>query len=138
MKKWLALPVLLLILSGCSGKTNSESNSSSPDTNKEDDQTILYQGSVVSDGKDTPGQLIIDQLLPVETEGAEPFYESELVLLVTDEVPLIRQSTGEKISLEEIKKGNKIEVRLEKNAPMTRSLPPQIPGMSIKEITVLD
>ena len=138
MKKWLALPVLLLILSGCSGKTGSGSNSSSSDTNKEDDQTILYQGSVVSDGKDTPGQLIIDQLLPVETEGAEPFYEGELVLLVTDEVPLIRQSTGEKVSLEEIKKGNKIEVRLEKNAPMTRSLPPQIPGMSIKEITVLD
>ena len=136
MKKVLFYSFLFLSLIGCIRQSNEENTASHEE--REDEQTILYKGIVKEDGKNTPGQLIITQLIPVETTGHMPFYEGEIILLTGEEVPMLEESTDKSLSVKDIKAGSEIQVELEENAPMTNSLPPQIPGRSIKKVTVLD
>lgn len=136
MKKWMILPVLVMALAGCGNTSPSPDNSSEQDLESED--TVVYRGLVQEDAVKTPGQLVIDQLDPVASEGTMPFYEGEIVLLLSNNDMVKSETDGQTVDLKEVTAGSEVEVRMEKDAPMTRSLPPQIPGKSIKEITLKD
>lgn len=80
-------------------------------------------------------RLFVSNLTPVVKESEKASYD-EVVLLVGEDVSVIKEETGEKIGVEELKEGTAIIVELIANPPMTMSIPPQIPGNAIISITV--
>ena len=59
-------------------------------------------------------------------------------LRAMEEVPLIDQSSGENVSLSDLEKGDSVRVPLVEHAPTTMSLPPQIPGMGIVQVELVE
>lgn len=93
--------------------------------------TIVYFGTVIDNGITNENGLFVSNLIPEDTTKAASFDE---VILLTEEVTLIGQETGDPIDISDIKEGDTISVTLIEHAPTTMSIPPQIPGMAIVKI----
>lgn len=93
--------------------------------------TILYFGTVIDNGITNENGLFVSNLKPEDTTKAASFDE---VILLTEEVTLIGQETGDPIDISDIKEGDTVSVTLIEHAPTTMSIPPQIPGMGIVKI----
>lgn len=93
--------------------------------------TILYFGTVIDNGITNENGLFVSNLIPEDTTKAASFDE---VILLTEEVTLIGQETGDPIDISDIKEGDTISVTLIEHAPTTMSIPPQIPGTAIVKI----
>src|SRR5699024_9275662 len=99
--------------------------------NESSETTILYYGSVIYGGVRTEKRLLVSILQPEDETKAVSFDE---VILLTEDVNLIDQETGDAIVLSDIKEGDTVSVTLIEHAPTTMSIPPQIPGMGIVKI----
>lgn len=125
--------ITVTILTGCSLSNEKENvsslESSSIVTNEED--VILYTGTVIDGVENNENSLFISNLMPVDSVNVNSFDE---VILLMDDVALFDQKTGKNLNVEDIKNGDTVNVILIKNTPITMSLPAQIPGMGIVKV----
>ena len=110
MKKRLFILTLgVFFLTACANTTNDASAEIA-------EGTILYTGIVAELNDET---ILMEGLEPVDADVA-----------AIEEVVLLTPPPAE------LEVGDTLEVILVENAPMTRSLPPQIPGNSIVEVRI--
>ena len=136
MKKIILSLLIVSFLSGCSTKNSQADNNSLTSEvihmeSESSETTILYFGTVIDNGITDENGLFVSNLIPEDTTKAASFDE---VILLTEEVTLIGQETGDPIDISDIKVGDTISVTLIEHAPTTMSIPPQIPGMAIVKI----
>ncbi|HJF17208.1 MAG TPA: hypothetical protein K8V19_06145 [Globicatella sulfidifaciens] len=136
MKKIILSLLIVSFLSGCSTKNSQADNNSLTSEvihmeSESSETTILYFGTVIDNGITNENGLFVSNLIPEDTTKAASFDE---VILLTEEVTLIGQETGDPIDISDIKEGDTISVTLIEHAPTTMSIPPQIPGMAIVKI----
>ena len=136
MKKIILSLLIVSFLSGCSTKNSQADNNSLTSEvihmeSESSETTILYFGTVIDNGITNENGLFVSNLIPEDTTKAAGFDE---VILLTEEVTLIGQETGDPIDISDIKEGDTISVTLIEHAPTTMSIPPQIPGMAIVKI----
>ncbi|MCA9765480.1 MAG: hypothetical protein KC455_03580 [Carnobacterium sp.] len=128
MKKWIVSFIAVTFLAGCGVEAPKESSS---ETDTAEDKTILYSGTVIDFGETHTDGLFISDLTPLDSTEAASFDE---VILLTEEVSLVDQKSGESIRASELVNGDTVQVTLIEHAPTTMSLPPQIAGMGIVKI----
>src|SRR5699024_9223936 len=136
LKKIILSLLIVSFLSGCSTKNSQADNNSLTSEvihmeSESSETTILYFGTVIDNGITNENGLFVSNLIPEDTTKAASFDE---VILLTEEVTLIGQETGDPIDISDIKEGDTISVTLIEHAPTTMSIPPQIPGMAIVKI----
>lgn len=127
---------MVSFLSGCNAKNSqADDNDLTSDgvsmENESSETTILYSGTVIDSGVTNEKWLFVSNLKPEDETKAASFDE---VILLTEDVNLIDQETGDAIVLSDIKEGDTVSVTLIEHAPTTMSIPPQIPGMGIVKI----
>lgn len=127
---------MVSFLSGCNAKkSQADDNDLTSDgvsmENESSETTILYSGTVIDSGVTNEKGLFVSNLKPEDETKAASFDE---VILLTEDVNLIDQETGDAIVLSDIKEGDTVSVTLIEHAPTTMSIPPQIPGMGIVKI----
>lgn len=127
---------MVSFLSGCNAKNSqADDNDLTSDgvsmENESSETTILYSGTVIDSGVTNEKGLFVSNLKPEDETKAASFDE---VILLTEDVNLIDQETGDAIVLSDIKEGGTVSVTLIEHAPTTMSIPPQIPGMGIVKI----
>ncbi len=127
---------MVSFLSGCNAKNSqADDNDLTSDgvsmENESSETTILYSGTVIDSGVTNEKGLFVSNLKPEDETKAASFDE---VILLTEDVNLIDQETGDAIVLSDIKEGDTVSVTLIEHAPTTMSIPPQIPGMGIVKI----
>ena len=142
MKNLLLGLLAVTVLTGCSAKDTEEVNSSSDIINESsdlvvttDEESILYTGTVIAGSEASDKSLFISNLTPVNSTEANAFDE---VVLLLDDVEILDKETGEALSIEEVKVDAVVDVLLIKNAPITMSLPAQIPGMGIVKVEIVN
>lgn len=139
----LATSSLLVSVAGCTNDTSDTKNKEvedveQPQTDKkdtkntdpdsvpvvEDSKYINYRGTVseVNVGKER--QVIVDG----EGEGTE---FKNISFNISDDTVVVSDKTEDIIDIEKIKKGDNVEVTYDKDAPMTKSLPPITNAKSI-------
>ncbi|HJA90051.1 hypothetical protein ACN7OV_09685 [Aerococcus urinaeequi] len=136
MKKLILSLLMVSFLSGCNAKNSqADDNDLTSDgvsmENESSETTILYSGTVIDSGVTNEKGLFVSNLKPEDETKAASFDE---VILLTEDVNLIDQETGDAIVLSDIKEGDTVSVTLIEHAPTTMSIPPQIPGMGIVKI----
>lgn len=136
MKKLILSLLMVSFLSGCNAKkSQADDNDLTSDgvsmENESSETTILYSGTVIDSGVTNEKGLFVSNLKPEDETKAASFDE---VILLTEDVNLIDQETGDAIVLSDIKEGDTVSVTLIEHAPTTMSIPPQIPGMGIVKI----
>ena len=144
------LPVLIILsgflLVGCSSnglsepKKDSASFSSTSESVSEyvpekEKETVLYHGVVKETESKESKRLFIENFVPNASAADLPTYD-EVILLVSEDTPLIDKQTEKPVAIEEIKENAQVDVTLQENFPVTMSLPPQIPGMSIVKVEI--
>ena len=152
MKFLFALFILCfsLLTTGCSASSDNESNTdglssksfvssktiaSSSKEKKNTNSVIFHAITTVSEESNEENNLFLREFTPKKTtEGGQAY--DEVVLLLSDAIPIVTKKTGKPLALKKIKKNTDVEVTLEKDFPMTMSIPPQIPGNSIIKIFV--
>lgn len=127
---------MVSFLSGCNAKNSQADNNDLTSDgvsmeNESSETTILYSGTVIDSGVTNEKGLFVSNLKPEDETKAASFDE---VILLTEDVNLIDQETGDAIVLSDIKEGDTVSVTLIEHAPTTMSIPPQIPGMGIVKI----
>lgn len=127
---------MVSFLSGCNAKNSqADDNDLTSDgvsmENESSETTILYSGTVIDSGVTNEKGLFVSNLKSEDETKAASFDE---VILLTEDVNLIDQETGDAIVLSDIKEGDTVSVTLIEHAPTTMSIPPQIPGMGIVKI----
>ena len=127
---------MVSFLSGCNEKNSQADNNDLTSDgvsmeNESSETTILYSGTVIDSGVTNEKGLFVSNLKPEDETKAASFDE---VILLTEDVNLIDQETGDAIVLSDIKEGDTVSVTLIEHAPTTMSIPPQIPGMGIVKI----
>lgn len=127
---------MVSFLSGCNAKNSQADNNDLTSDgvsmeNESSETTILYSGTVIDSGVTNEKGLFVSNLKPEDETKAASFDE---VILLTEDVNLIDQETGDAIVLSDIKEGDIVSVTLIEHAPTTMSIPPQIPGMGIVKI----
>ena len=127
---------MVSFLSGCNAKNSqADDNDLTSDgvsmENESSETTILYSGTVIDSRVTNEKGLFVSNLKPEDETKAASFDE---VILLTEDVNLIDQETGDAIVLSDIKEGDTVSVTLIEHAPTTMSIPPQIPGMGIVKI----
>lgn len=95
---------------------------------------VLYQGTVKEVDLSFEERVSLTDFVPVEGEGQA--YD-EVILLLNADIPLLDKRTGNPLSLEELSPGDEVEVTLVEHAPMTMSLPPQLPGNGIIQVEIV-
>lgn len=136
MKKLILSLLMVSFLSGCNAKNSqADDNDLASDgvsmENESSETTILYSGTVIDSGVTNEKGLFVSNLKSEDETKAASFDE---VILLTEDVNLIDQETGDAIVLSDIKEGDTVSVTLIEHAPTTMSIPPQIPGMGIVKI----
>ena len=144
------LPILIVLagflLVGCSSnglskpKKDSTSFSSTSESVSEsvpekEADTVLYHGVVKETETKENKRLYMKNFVPNASAADLPTYD-EVILLVSEDTPLIDKQTEKPLTLEEIKENAQVDVTLEENFPVTLSIPPQIPGMSIIKVEI--
>ena len=115
---------LIVVLSGCKiGNTEESLGSAS--------ETILYKGVVKVGVEPKENSLYLSSL---ESIGEKETLTYGEVILLMEGVVVEDQETGKAIEVEELASGDEIEVELEKDAPITRSIPAQIAGSGIVKV----
>lgn len=127
---------MVSFLSGCNAKNSQADNNDLTSDgvsmeNESSETTLLYSGTVIDSGVTNEKGLFVSNLKPEDETKAASFDE---VILLTEDVNLIDQETGDAIVLSDIKEGDTVSVTLIEHAPTTMSIPPQIPGMGIVKI----
>ena len=127
---------MVFFLSGCNAKDSQTENNdlTSEAVSMESEssvKTILYSGTVIDSGVTNEKGLFVSNLKPKDETKAASFDE---VILLTEDVNLLDQQTGDAVALSDIKEGDTVNVTLIEHAPTTMSIPPQIPGMGIVKI----
>lgn len=133
LKKILLFLLGVFFLSACSVSNSQEDTQSNTDTSVEEEATVLYTATIKEVDE---GRILVQDMNPVETEDIPGF--DEVVLLMNEDIPLTNKTTGEDIQIEDLKEGDNLEVVLIENAPTTMSLPPQLPGMSIVQVELVE
>ncbi|HJA89855.1 MAG TPA: hypothetical protein H9948_03600 [Candidatus Jeotgalibaca merdavium] len=136
MKKIILSLFVVFFLSGCNAKDSQTENNdlTSEAVSMESEssvKTILYSGTVIDSGVTNEKGLFVSNLKPKDETKAASFDE---VILLTEDVNLLDQQTGDAVALSDIKEGDTVNVTLIEHAPTTMSIPPQIPGMGIVKI----
>jgi uncharacterized protein YceK len=133
LKKLILCFITTALLSGC-GAASSQASTASDD-GETGEATVIYSGTVIDSGETHDNGLFLADLIPVDSSEAASFDE---VILLMEDVPLIDQSSGENVSLSDLEKGDSVMVTLIEHAPTTMSLPPQIPGMGIVKVEIVE
>jgi hypothetical protein len=118
---------LIVVLSGCKIGNTEESIGSASDSVV--GETIIYKGVVKVGVEPKENSLYLSSL---EAIGKSLTYGE--VILLMEGVVVEDQETGKAIEVEALKSGDEIEVELEKDAPITRSIPAQIAGSGIVKL----
>lgn len=132
----LATTLLLASVVGCTDTTTEDKNEevevveppkSDEDNTKdkntedvpvvEDSQYVNYKGTVSEINPEKEGQIIVDS----EEEGAE--FKNISFNILNDTV-IVSDKSEDIVDFNEIEEGDNVEVTYDKNAPMTKSLPP--------------
>lgn len=137
MKKQFSLLLLsLLFLTACTSPTGSTTEASTVDSannsNVEEEKKVTYTGTIKTIADE---MIYMDSLIP--DEGADVISFEEVVLLMNEDIPLTDVS-GQAVHLSDLTEGQTLEVVLAENAPMTKSLPPQLAGIGIISVTVIN
>lgn len=96
--------------------------------------TVLYKGTVKEVDLSIEERVSLTEFVPTEGDGQQ--YD-EVILLLNADIPLLDKRTGEPLSLEGLAPGDEVEATLVEHAPMTMSLPPQLPGNGIIQVEVI-
>lgn len=132
-----------IFLAGCgqagmttdpSSDSNNEAMNSEVVESKQEENTILYRGTVTTQEDTSNESLLVNALTPMDNEEAAAF--DEVLLLMNDSIPLTNKRTGEELEVTDIQEGDTVEVTLVENTPTTMSIPPQIPGNGIIKVEV--
>ncbi|WP_313468069.1 hypothetical protein [Carnobacterium sp.] len=144
------LPILIVLagffLVGCSSNSLSEppkdsasfsstSESVSEYVSEKEKDTVLYHGVVKETEAKENQRIFIKNFVPDASVADLPTYD-EVILSVSEDTPLIDKQTEKSLTLEEIKGNAQVDVFLLGNFPVTMSIPPQIPGMSVVKVEV--
>lgn len=141
----LAVVILFVAVAGCGNTTNKKSESSNSElksTEKDSSTTssmmiekdsVVYTAVVKADSSSEIGQIWVEKLLPVDSTNKTPEIFKEDVVLLTDGSNVFN-GNNEKISLDEIKLGDELEITVAANPVSTMSIPPQIPGEAVHKI----
>ena len=135
MKKALYVGALLLAgltLAGCSNTSASQSNSKAKDTYTSEYKQE-YTATITNTTKNGFAVKIKDS---IGTAKEESFKASQEVVLLGKEANLVNEN-GKKLTFEDFSSGDEIRFALSDRPIMTMSLPPQIPGQSIRQIVKL-
>ena len=105
---------MVSFLSGCNAKNSqADDNDLTSDgvsmENESSETTILYSGTVIDSGVTNEKGLFVSNLKPEDETKAASFDE---VILLTEDVNLIDQETGDAIVLSDIKEGDTVSVTL--------------------------
>ncbi|SEK50986.1 hypothetical protein SAMN04488700_1672 [Carnobacterium iners] len=128
MKKLIVGFIAVAFLAGCGAENSKENSSETPTI---EDKTILYSGTVIDFDETYTDGLFLADLTPLNSSEAASFEE---VILLTEDIALVDQKSGESIAPSELVKGNTVKVTLIEHAPTTMSLPLQIASIGIVKI----
>lgn len=145
----LALAVTISLIGACGvsdkekdSKTNQSTTtieSSTENTKKNEGETSIFTGILtddaeLNDGNDKTIRLVLKDIEAIEDpDEMEKSMKNDGVVLNISEDQLANNLTEK-----ELKKGDKVQFSLKSMPVMTMSIPPQIPGMSIKSIEKID
>ncbi|MDE1549086.1 hypothetical protein [Jeotgalibaca caeni] len=129
MKKILLGFMAAALLAGCGAETSEAS------TKESEQPTILYTGTVIDSGESYGNGIYLSSLIPVEADVAS---FDEVVLLMNEEIELVDHNTGDELEITELSAGDTIQVTLTEHVPTTMSLPPQIAGMGIIKVELME
>ena len=121
--------MLVTVLSGCKVSNTDESLASASDSVV--GETIIYKGVVKVGVEPKENSLYLSSLESISNKETLTYGE---VVLLMEGVVVEDQETGKAIEVEELASGDEIEVELEKDAPITRSIPAQIAGSGIVKL----
>lgn len=138
----------LLAMSGCSS-TGQESSDSSTVNSKKHGEVASTEQTIKKEKDGFPtfsGKLIADPV--IDKDSVSLSFESVDVINDPDDIHDTINSNGVVLNadkelfvndkeLTDLKKGGEVEFTLEKQPALTFSIPPQIPGMSIKSIKII-
>ena len=122
MKRVLLGIALITVLSGCKVSNTDESIGSAS-------EKILYKGVVKVGVEPKENSLYLSSLESIRNKETLTYGE---VILLMDAVIVEDQETGKAIEVEELVSGDEIEVELEKDAPITKSIPAQLGSGIVK------
>lgn len=133
MKKILVLVAMSFFgLYACGAQADAKSDGANDSKLMDNSEGVVFTG-IFKEGDFSSDEHIM--LTDFETEEDSPI-KGEVVLLVSEDTRMVFKETGEEASVSDLEVGDKVEVLLIKDAPMTMSLPPQIPGRAILEVRV--
>ena len=120
---------LIVVLSGCKVSNTVEGLASASESVV--GETIIYKGVVKVGVEPKENSLYLSSLESIDNKEVLTYGD---VILLMDGVIIEDQETGKAIEVEELVSGDEIEVELEKDAPITRSIPAQIAGSGIVKV----
>lgn len=129
MKKILLGFMTAAFLAGCGAETSEAS------TKESEQPTILYTGTVIDSGESYENGIYLSSLIPVDAPDVASF--DEVVLLMNEEIELVHHD-GEELEMTQLAAGDTIQVTLTEHVPTTMSLPPQIAGMGIIKVELME
>lgn len=129
MKKILLSFMAAAFLAGCGAQTSEAS------TKESEQPTILYTGTVIDSGESYENGIYLSSLIPVDAPDVASF--DEVVLLMNEEIELVHHD-GEELEMTQLAAGDTIQVTLTEHVPTTMSLPPQIAGMGIIKVELME
>ncbi|SFH65670.1 hypothetical protein [Pisciglobus halotolerans] len=137
MKPLMILLLAPILLFGCSANSADDRtpNSSETSESQKEEKTVLYHAEVKEQGDQENNRIVLKDFEPVDP-STDAAAQDEVILLMNEEIPLVDKETNTPLTIEDVKKGAKAEVTLIENAPMTMSIPPQLPGMSIVKVVI--
>lgn len=141
MKKLLTASLLLSIgvLTACSTANQTKTSESTPASNTasssvQEAKTAIFTATVKEvtelDTQEKAIQVLLEN--PENVENAE-----DVLLSFNDGVALNLDPTTLTVEQDELVPGVKVQVTLSENAPMTMSIPPQVPGNAIVSVEIV-
>lgn len=141
----LAVVILIVATAGCGNTANkkseasnselksTENNSSTTSSMMIEKDSVVYTAVVKEDSSSEIGQIWVGNLISVDSTNETPEIFKDDVVLLTDGSNVFN-GNNEKISLDEIKLGDEVEIAVDADPVSTMSIPPQIPGNAIHKI----
>ena len=121
--------------SSTSSISNRPAASNSNEEKKENELILFCATTTASEEFNEKNDLFLKEFTTKESTEEDQTYD-EVILLLSDDTPVLTKKTGKPLNLKNIKTNTKVEVTLKKDFPMTMSIPPQIPGNSIIQVVV--
>lgn len=122
-------------LSSTPAISNRPAASNSNEEKKENELILFCATTTASEEYNEKNALFLkDFTMKKSTEDGQTY--DEVILLLSDDTPVMTKKKGKPLKLKHIKNNTKVEVTLKKDFPMTMSIPPQVPGNSIIQVVV--